>query len=549
MKRIGSGFEETAKAMKKSPGGEFKSNSLSLREISVALFRQRWLIILTFLTTAIAAAALAVMLPDQFESRIKFLVKNTRAESLVSAEATGTVIDHTEVSETQLTSEMELIKSRDLLEQVVKNNKLARSENGGAPDEQDIERAVYKLEKELQIAPVKKSNIIEVGYTSRSPEVAARVLQNLADLYLEKHLRLHRPPGTYEFFKEQADEYERDLKDAEQRLNKFQRSMDVVSLQQQKEMLVTRFTDAKARLSDLNGSIKETDQRISELQKQLAGIAPRVSTQSRVIPNQYSVERLNTMLVELKNRRIQLLAKFQPEDRLVKEVDDQIRETTEAYQKAVGSTSVEQASDLNPLRQQLEGELTRARVDQTGKYALRDNLGLQVKQYQNLLTKLEGATVLHDDMARKVKQADENFQLYSKKEEEARISNELDKQKISNVTIAEAPTVPRVPSKTNRPMTFILGLALGLFLGLVSAIAAEFFRDNVHTPRELEVLTGVQVMATFPMRGGDENLFDFKREPSNFGEDFLKEEDDEGEILVDYDEKAEKQEKPVFSAN
>jgi hypothetical protein len=98
-------------------------------------------------------------------------------------------------------------------------------------------------------------------------------------------------------------------------------------------------------------------------------------------------------------------------------------------------------------------------------------------------------------------------------------------------------------------MTFILGLALGLFLGLVSAIAAEFFRDNVHTPRELEVLTGVQVMATFPMRARDENLFDFKREPSNFGEDFLKEEDDEGEILVDYEEKAEKQEKPIFSAS
>lgn len=549
MKRIGTSFEEVPQANRKGSKAEFKSNNLSLREISVALFRQRRLILATFVTTASVAAFLAWYLPDQYESRMKFLVKNTRVETPVAAEPTGVAFDRNEISENQITSEMELLKSRDLLEQVVRNNRLAVAENGGSPTEQDVERAVYKLEKDLQIAPVKKSNIIEVGYTSKSPEVAAKVLQNLSDLYLEKHLRLHRPPGTYEFFKEQADQYERDLRDAEKRLTNFQQKMDVVSLQQQKELIVTRLTDAESRLHDLNGTIKETDQRIAELQTQLARIAPRVATQSRVIPNQYSVERLNTMLVELKNRRIQLLAKFQPEDRLVKEVDDQIRETTEAYRKAIGSTAVEQASDVNPLRQQLEGELTRARVDQTGRNALRDNLAAQVKRYQNLLAKLEGATVVHEDLSRQVKQADESFQLYSKKEEEARISNELDKQKISNVTLAEAPVVPRVPSKTNRPLTAALGLVFGLFLGVASAIAAEFFRSTVHTPRELEVLTNAPVLATFQMRADDEELLDYRRERAEIGDEFFTEEFREFEPNEFAFDRARTKNQPIYSMN
>ena len=130
----------------------------------------------------------------------------------------------------------------------------------------------------------------------------------------------------------------------------------------------------------------------------------------------------------------------------------------------------------------------------------------QAGEYQSLLTKLEKATTPHDNLSRQVKQADENYRLYAKKQEESRIADELDKQKISNVTIAEAPTVPRVPYKSNRLATALIGLGLGLMLGLGGAVTAEFFRETVHTPRELEVLTGVPVLATFPHQSSFETL-------------------------------------------
>jgi chromosome segregation ATPase len=111
-----------------------------------------------------------------------------------------------------------------------------------------------------------------------------------------------------------------------------------VAINQQKDLGLNKYTETQARLNDLNGQIKETDKRIAEIEKQLAGMQPRISTQSRILPNQQSVERFSTMLVELRNRRIQLLTKFQPEDRLVKEVDEQIRTTTEALAKASQTT-------------------------------------------------------------------------------------------------------------------------------------------------------------------------------------------------------------------
>ncbi len=311
--------------MKKSQAGTFKAPNFSLRDAVAGLFRKKWLILITLLTTLTATVVFALLTPDKYESRMKLLIKNMRTEAPVTA-GNERVADKSEISESQINSEMEMLKSRDLLEEVVKQTNLARPEVDGAEiTPKEVEKAIYKLEKDLQITPVKKTDIIEISYSSQSPETSAFVLSKLAELYLEKHLRLHRMPGTSEFFEKQAGQYEQELRSAENNFSRFQQQKGVVAIDQQKQINVSKLAEANSKIKDLDGSIQETDKRITALEKQLGGMERRVATQSRVLPNQYSVERLNTLLVELRNRRIQLLAKFQPNDRIVKEVDEQIK--------------------------------------------------------------------------------------------------------------------------------------------------------------------------------------------------------------------------------
>jgi uncharacterized protein involved in exopolysaccharide biosynthesis len=517
--------------MKKQSNNVTTTKTLSLREVAVVIFRHKWIILLTFITTAIASLVLALYLPDQYESQLKILVKKNRTEAPITAERTDTSFDSNEISESEINSEISLLKSRDLLEQVVKNTQLAKTEKVPEPTEQDIEKTIYQLEKDLQIALVKKANIIEVKYTSKSPEVAAKVLENLSELYLDKHIKLHKTPGSYEFFKEQATQYEKNLREAENKYSSFQKKKGVVALAQQKDLGLSKFMETQARLNDLDGQIKETDKRIAEIQNQLAGMQSRISTQSRVLPNQQSVERFNTMLVELKNQRIKLLTKYQPEDRLVKEVDEQIRLTNEALAKASQTTFSEQASDINPLRQTLESELNKARIDQAGRYPLRENLASQVSQYKEQLEQLKASTTVDGDLSRQVKKAEDSYKLYAQKQEESRISDELDKQKISNVSILEAPTVPRVPTKTNRPLTALLGAAMGLLLGIGCAITTEFFRETVHSARELEALTGMPVIATVSLHSKKMRELNFSRQPTE--EDFISPKPDD-HIFIEY---------------
>ncbi|MFY9622210.1 MAG: Wzz/FepE/Etk N-terminal domain-containing protein [Pyrinomonadaceae bacterium] len=482
--------------------------NISLRDGAAALFRRKGLVLLTFLTVLIGTVVVTLVLPNKYESRMKILVKNQRVDVAITAahsEAPSMMADG-EVTENQINSEIELLTSKDLLTQVVKESGLANAKPGWfsrtPPSETvRVESAVNQLSKDLTVTPVRKANIISVSYASNSPELSAKVLMRIGELYLEKHLKLHHPEGATDFFQTQADEHEGILKAAEQKFTEFQQSNNLVVLHQQKELTLQKTAEAKANLMASEAAVNEATQKIKRVEQQLASMPERVVTQSRSLPNQFSAERLNTMMVELQTKRTQLLTKFKPNDRLVREVDEQIRITREALEKAENKSAVEEATGLNPLRQTLETELARARLDQSAAMARRATLSGQLQQYQSALDKLESNTTTHNDLQRQVKEAEDNYQLYAKKREESRIGDELDRQKITNVSIAETPTPAQLPSSPNRPLNLVLGIVLAGFLCIGSVISAELLDDKVYSARQLEALTGGPVLATVPANG------------------------------------------------
>ena len=302
------------------------------------------------------------------------------------------------------------MNTSDILTTVVKQCGLAKLDKTGvAPGAVSTERAVKKLARDLKITPVRKADIIQIEYTSKDPQMAAEVLRRLSALYLDAHLRLHSSPGTHEFFRVQATRYGAELHDVESRLLIFREQNNIVATAQQRDLLLLKSAEAEATLMDVDGQISETRQKLGKTSQKILGVQPRVLTQSRSLPNQYSIERLRTIQVELQNRRTQLLTKFQPVDRLVQEVDQQIADTSAALQAATSLNSVEEDSDINPLRQSLEAENTNHEIDLTGLTARRTVLAGQVKDYHRRLSALIGASEVEETLMRARKEAESNY--------------------------------------------------------------------------------------------------------------------------------------------
>jgi uncharacterized protein involved in exopolysaccharide biosynthesis len=453
------------------------------------------LILSTFVLTAAGVAAVTFMLPKQYETRLKVLVKNDRAGMIISPDHNSTVDYHGETTEAQINSEIELLTSNDLMRQVVIKCRLDQRQKGADPAVA-IDKAVEQLQNDLKVAPVRKADIIVVGYIDTDPHRAVEVLSSVASLYLEEHLRVHAVPGTYEFFRKEAERYQKELGHAEARLALLRQQERIVSLEDQKTEISQKAVESEHALMQADATIDEYTQKLASARRQLNGAEPRVVTQSRTLSNQYSVERFQTMLAELQNRRTQLLAKFRPEDRLVQEIDQEIIDTQAALEKAVKLTGLEQATDVNPVHQALEIDIAKQQSELAGLTFKRQALARQMAIYRQQMLKLAGLTSQFEDLARLQKAAEDKYLLYAKKAEEARIADSLDQQKIANVTIAETPMEPHKPVKPNVRLNLALGVLLAISFSLVLAFGVEYFREEtVDNARDLEEVTKLPVLA------------------------------------------------------
>jgi len=101
-------------------------------------------------------------------------------------------------------------------------------------------------------------------------------------------------------------------------------------------------------------------------------------------------------------------------------------------------------------------------------------------------------------LLRAAKAAEENYLLYLRKKEEARISEALDQKRIVNVALAEAATVPSLPSSPRWSWTLLLGGVLASLVSVGLAFVSDYLEPSFRTPDELQDLLNLPVLAAMP---------------------------------------------------
>lgn len=495
-------------------GQEGTERSRSLRDIAAVLFRHNRLIALAFVGVLTGAVVVAALQANQYKSHMKILVKRERVDPVVTAQSSTIPQYSTPVSEEELNSEVELLTSGDVLEKVVvgsdlqKSNGLlsklfsSRKKSGAAQsaDEQvKIAEAVAKLAKDLKIAVVKRTDLISVDYQSSDAKLAARVLNNLANSYLEKHVEVHRPPAALDFFQQEAQRYQSGLAEAEARLVDSTKN-GAVSAQQQKDAALQKLAEFEATARQTQEAIAETQQRIRTLESQATSTPARMVTQVKDSDDSVLLSSLRSNLLTLELKRTELLEKFEPSYRSVQEVDAQIAQTRTALEAAEKSKLHDETTDQDPTFAWVRGELAKAKTDLAGYQAKAAAAAQSVTAYRETARQLAQKEVEQSDLMRNVKTGEENYVLYLQKEEEARISEALDRRRIINVAIAEPPMVPSLPSNP-RSLTVAMGAIFALFISVGLAFIAEHVDPTFRTPDEVRSFLDIPVFASLPLNG------------------------------------------------
>jgi uncharacterized protein involved in exopolysaccharide biosynthesis len=462
-----------------------------------AIVLRNWRLVTTLFCMGISISmSIFLLLPKKYESHMKLMVKNERQDLVVSAESNVSTFHQQDLSEEQVNSEVELLRSTDLLHQVVMRAHLVQNEPGtvqaaGEPSPLAVEQATARLQHDLSIEPVRKSNVITVSYTARAPALASNVLTQLTDTYLQAHLRVHNTPGTYSFFKSEADAYQSDLLNAEAALKDFRQQHSLLVMPQEQDVLAQRTVDAQAAFEEADTSVEQYRTRVQQAKHMLSAVEARITTQRRSVPNPILVQQLTTMLTELHNRRTEMVVKFRPDNRLVAQLDKEVIDTEAALNRSLTVTQTELTTDVNPVSQNAEKDILSDEIALAGLEARRQGVQRALVRYQRQMYDLAGATVQHDSLVRTVKENEANYLLYAKKREEARITESLDQRRIANVALAESPTMPVESSSPKMALDIPLAIFMSLFVSMGFVLGREYIKVRQRGAGGMPLLTVV----------------------------------------------------------
>ena len=424
-------------------------------------------VVLVTLSCVLLAGLINHLLPHRYEAEMKFLVNTERADLVITSGENQSSALPSEVSETQVNSEIELMRSRDLLQKVVIDQRLYlpfMRNAGGAPPSRAAERATDKLMKDLSTSALRRTNIIDVTYRATSPEFSVEVLRDVGEQYLAAHLLAHSAPGTEEFFQTQVDRFRKDLVSARTTLAGFHRETQLYSMPEQQAALLERLQTVSSQLNDVTAQIRVQDSRLAESDRQLTVVPERIVTQVHQTSDQLALEQIEPMLAQLENRRIELSTKFKPTDRLIRELDDQIANTHRQIDHIRQDRMDEKTSDLDALHQSLKSDAAKSRIDLRGLQTQRTELE---RMHQNLLKELDGldnSFVKQQELERVEKEAQDNLAIYTHRLDEARLAHALDRDQFSNVVMIQKPDASPLAVSPNLPLNLLAGFIVGLLL-------------------------------------------------------------------------------------
>jgi uncharacterized protein involved in exopolysaccharide biosynthesis len=479
-----------------------EEESPTVRELAIVLFRQRKVFI-GLSGFVFALAVVYAFAGTTYRAHERVLVRRGRADPPVTAQPNAPPdFSRVEVSEEDLNSEVELLKDEDVLKRVAQANDLPAHDwlRWLRPHEDQatqVERAAKKLAGRLNVEAIKKTNLISVSYDAPDAQLAAHVLQSLAAVYLEKHMDVHRPAGQLRFFDQQTAESRRQLDNAKRKLVAFTRSRGVVMAAQQRDLLLNRLDNEEAVYRQTQVEASETERRVQQLDAEMKNLPQRTVTLSRAADNPELLRSLKASLLDLELKKTQLLTKFEPNHRLVQEIEQQIQQAKTAIAAEMLTPLRDETTDRDTNYEWAKGERQKAQVQLEALDARRSMLNAQLAQCRNLARQLGEDAILQDDLVSSEKAAQENYLLYVKKREEARMGDALDEGGIVNVAIAEQPTVPALPVWA-AGVVLLVGFVAALTAGAGGAFAADYMDPALRTPEEALSCLEIPVLASIP---------------------------------------------------
>src|ERR1700722_5776263 len=458
--------------------GPAVSGDLDLRVLGQALLRKRGgIIVPTRLAAALSIAAVNLVTP-RFKSEARILVDGR--ENVFLRPNGERNEERTALDAEAVTSQVQLVLSRDLARQIIKQNKLAELPEfdpvlrGLSPVKSllalfGIGRDPFSLSPEERVLDayfdrftayaVDKSRVVVIEFQSQDPDLAARVANSIADGYLvlQQNARQQQAKAASQWLSGEIDSLRKKVGDAESKVEAFRSKSSLfvgtnnttLSNQQMGE-LNTQLNNPRALKSDAESKAKL-------IREMLQGGKP---IEASDVANSELIRRLSEQRVTLRAQLAEQSSTLLDNHPRIKELKAQL---------AVLDTQIR--DEASKLSRSLDNDarIAAGRVD---------SLSASLDQLKKLATSSNGEDVQLRALEREAKAQRDLLESYLAKYREANTRENIDAAPADGRIISRASVSNTAAYPKKLPIVLIVTLAT-LMLATATIVTGELLRMTI----------------------------------------------------------------------
>ncbi len=483
-------------------GKAHQTEEFSFGELWRRLMQRKWLLLSIAAGVFLVALVLTLLAPNIYRATTSLHVTAEDMRNLNFAEDDN-VANRTPLSErefyftqTELLSSQKLVRSTidslGIASQFEKDNSLTSKVNtwfagwkqkllGGevVATKNSVEE---NFQRHLSVAAVKDSQIFKISFDHEDPELAAKVVNTLADNYKQMNfdLRNERVAHAKETLSKKLEEAKKELETSEAKLVQYAKAQGIINVEGDRSA-------AAEVLTSLNQALTQAkDARIAA--EAAYNRSKNVAGADRTLENP-AVQRLKEELARVEAEYRDKASLFKPGFPEMQQLQGRISE--------LQSKIAQEASSIDTTtRGRLKAEFDAAAQRET-------ELKSEVRKQESLLMGQRDKSVDYNTLQRKVEADRRNYEGLLERLNEVRLAEDSG---ASNVAVVDKAQVPAKPYAPNVPLNLGMGAVLGLLLGLLTAVFADLMDDRIRSVEDMKrALGNTALLGVVPYISGRNN--------------------------------------------
>jgi uncharacterized protein involved in exopolysaccharide biosynthesis len=270
----------------------------------------------------------------------------------------------------------------------------------------------------------------------------------------------------------------------------------VVSPDAEIQAAVGGVSQVEASLRTKISQIAGVEEKVRVIRDQLAE-QPSVVKRTQYLEVNPVVRQLRQNVVNREVDRVSLLRKYTDNSRYVRDNAEEIADLKSRLERAERDEPTVVSSEVfsaNPVYEARLNKLLELEAKLKENRARKLSLEEELARGKRQLVQLKQKALEFNRLDQEVKRYETSLELFRKREQEARIGDAMDQERLVNVQVVQRPGLP-LPEEDNRNTTAMLALISGIVVSLGGAFGLEYVNRTLRFERDVERYLGLPVLA------------------------------------------------------